>query len=63
MKIDNTSMVEFKITLSYEVWKNVFSDDNKDVDRIFNTFLNTHLQTFYSCFKKNFVRDLTQNLG
>jgi hypothetical protein len=57
-------MVEFKIRLSYELWDNVFNADNKDVDSIFNTFLNTYLQIFYSCFpKKNFVRDLTENLG
>jgi hypothetical protein len=63
-KIDNISMVEFKSRLSYELWDNVFNADNKDVDSIFNTFLNTYLQIFYSCFpKKNLVRHLTQNLG
>jgi hypothetical protein len=49
-KIDNSLMVEFKIRLSYELWDNVFSADNKDVDSICNTFLNTYLQIFYSCF-------------
>jgi hypothetical protein len=57
-------MVEFKIRLSYELWDNVFSADNKDLDSIFNTFLNTYLQIFNSCFpEKIFVRDVTQNLG
>jgi hypothetical protein len=40
-KTDNSSMVEFKIRLSYELWDNVFNADNKAVDSIFNTFLNT----------------------
>ena len=34
-KIDTDSMAEFKITLSYEIWKNGFNNDGKnDVDKI-----------------------------
>jgi hypothetical protein len=36
------------IKLSYETWDNVFVD--KDVDTIFNSFLNTYLRIFYSSF-------------
>ena len=33
-------------------FKNVFENDNNDVDSIFNSFLNTYLHIFYSCFPK-----------
>jgi hypothetical protein len=36
------------IKFSYETWDNVFVD--KDVDTIFNSFLNTYLRIFYSSF-------------
>ena len=36
------------IKLSYKTWDNVFVD--KDVDTIFNSFLNTYLRIFYSSF-------------
>jgi hypothetical protein len=42
----------FKDKLSEELWQNVFDNTNKDVDSIFNSFLNTYLQIFYSCFPK-----------
>jgi hypothetical protein len=49
-KIDFNSINEFKDKLSSEIWQNVFDNDNKDVDSIFNYFLNTYLQIFYSYF-------------
>jgi len=44
-------MVKFEIRLSYKILENVFNndDDKNDVDSIFNSFLNTNLQIFYSC--------------
>ena len=56
-KMDKSSMLEFQITLSYEVWENVSNThNNKDVNSIFNAFRNTYLQIFYSCFpKKNII--------
>ena len=35
--------------------------DNNDVNSIFNSFLNTHLQIFYSCFPKMTVNKTTSN--
>ena len=37
--------------MSYELWDNVFDnghDNNADI--LFNSFLNTYVQVFYSCF-------------
>jgi hypothetical protein len=44
--------MESKEKLSEELWQNIFDNTNKDVDSIFNSFLNTYLQIFYSCFPK-----------
>jgi hypothetical protein len=49
-KIDFNSVNEFKDKLSSELRQNVFGNVNNDVDTIFNSFLNTYLQIFYSCF-------------
>jgi len=49
---DFNSINEFKDKLSSELWQNVFENDNKDVDSISNSFLNTYLQNFHSCLKK-----------
>jgi hypothetical protein len=49
--INKHTMAKFKIKLNYESWDNIFgNDDIKDVDTLFNTFLNTYLQIFYSSF-------------
>jgi hypothetical protein len=58
-KMDESSILEFQIRLSYEVWENVSNTHNhKDVNGIFNAFLNTYLQIFYSCFpKKNIIEN------
>jgi hypothetical protein len=45
---NNQSLLNLKIQLSYETWDDVFSGN--DVDIIFNSFLNTYLRIFYSCF-------------
>lgn len=59
-KTDRNSMAEFKIRLSYELQDIIFYNDyHKDVDILFNSFLNTYLQIFSSSFPKiNFYRDL-----
>ena len=51
-KIDFNSISEFKDKVSSELWPNVLENVNNDVDTIFNSFLNTYLQIFYSCFPK-----------
>jgi hypothetical protein len=44
--------MEFKEKLSEELWQNIVDNTNKDVNNIFNFFLNIRLQIFYSCFPK-----------
>jgi len=46
--INDTTISEFQLNLSYESWDNVFNGD--DVDIIFNNFLNTYLRIFYHTF-------------
>lgn len=41
-KTDTNSMAEYKIRLNCELWDNIFDNDHhKDVDILFNSFLNT----------------------
>jgi len=40
--INDTTIAQFKINLSYESWSNVFSEG--DLDSSFNNFLNTYLR-------------------
>jgi hypothetical protein len=47
-KINKESTLKFKKLLSYENWEDVFVD--KDVNTLFNNFLNTYLRIFYACF-------------
>jgi hypothetical protein len=56
---DFNTINEFREKLSNELWQNVFENDNNDVHRIFNSFLNTYLQIFYSCFPKMTVNKTT----
>ena len=46
--INDSTISEFQLNLSYESWENVFNGD--DVDTIFNNFLNMYLRTFYHTF-------------
>jgi hypothetical protein len=48
---NKASSNEFLTQLSYEIWDNVFVD--QDSDSIFNSFLNTYLRIFNSSFPKN----------
>jgi hypothetical protein len=41
-------MAKFQNSLSYESWDQVFDGD--DVNKIFNSFLNTYLRIFYASF-------------
>ena len=46
--INNYSINEFKISVSYETWDCVFGlNNNPDVDTLFNSFLNNYLRIFY----------------
>jgi hypothetical protein len=41
-------MEEFQNSLSYEWWDQVF--DSNDVNKTFNSFLNTYIRIFYASF-------------
>jgi hypothetical protein len=47
-KIDDNSISQFTLLLSYENWEDVFID--KNVNTNFNNFLNTYLRIFYTSF-------------
>jgi hypothetical protein len=49
-KINVHSLNEFQIKLSHEAWGNVFSNNDKDKNTIFNNFLDTFPKTFYGSF-------------
>ena len=46
--INEFTISEFKLNLSYESWEEIFTNEN--VDTIFNSFLNTYLRIFYHSF-------------
>jgi hypothetical protein len=49
--MNKNSVMEFQIKLSCELWDNVFNSDNDDnVDILFNSFLNSYLRIFHSSF-------------
>ena len=48
--INRFIIADFQVQLSYENWKNIFSE--KDVNSSFNNFLNTYLRLFDSSFNK-----------
>jgi hypothetical protein len=53
--ISDDTLCTFKSGLSYEVWEEVFADN--DVDTIFNNVLTTYRSTFYHCFPlKKFIK-------
>jgi hypothetical protein len=47
-RIDKFSIIDFNTKLSYEVWEDIFADN--DVNTIVNGFLNTYLRILYSSF-------------
>ena len=48
--INKYSVEEFKTRLSYESWDNIFSDNDSDVDSLFNTFTNNYLRIVNTSF-------------
>ena len=55
--IDNYSVQKFIDLLSHESWEAVFLNDN--INTIFNSFSDTYLKIFQSCFLTLRHRDLT----
>jgi hypothetical protein len=49
-KISKHSLDELQTSRSYEIWENVFNNNNKDMNTLFNNFLNTFLRIFYTSF-------------
>jgi hypothetical protein len=47
-KFDQTYITDFKKSLSYGQWDNVFNEN--DVNICFNNFLDTYLKLFNTCF-------------
>jgi hypothetical protein len=47
-QINDTTIAQFKINLSYENWTDTFTEDNIDIN--FKNFLNTYLRIFNSTF-------------
>ena len=46
--INKFTIAEFLLKLSYETWDSVFAEN--DVNEIYNSFLNTFLRHYHSCF-------------
>ena len=46
--INEFTISEFKLNLSYESWDEIFTEEN--VDSVFNSFLNTYLRIFHHSF-------------
>ena len=53
-RIDNNTIADFQLQLSYELWDDVFGNNN--VNEIFNNFLNTYLRCYYSTFTKKVIK-------
>ena len=47
-RIDKFSIIDFNTKLSYEVWEDIFAEN--DVNTTFNGFLNTYFRIFYTSF-------------
>jgi exonuclease III len=60
-KINEHTINDFLTKLSYENWETVFSTD--DVNKMFNSFLDTYLKNFYSSFplKKVYITQKNNN--
>jgi hypothetical protein len=48
--INDQSIMEFQLLLSFENWEEIFMEDDANIS--FNKFLNTYLRIFHSCFIK-----------
>jgi hypothetical protein len=52
-RISKYSLDEFQTSLSYEMWENVFNNNNDDdTNTLYNNSLNTFLTIFYASFPK-----------
>jgi hypothetical protein len=58
-KLDIYSIRHFKFLLSYEIWEDVFTDNNVNI--IFNNFINTYLRIFYASFPIKKISIYTQH--
>jgi len=47
-KIDKWSIIDFNTKLIYELWKDIFTEN--DVNTIFNNFMNSYLRIYHSSF-------------
>jgi len=56
--INKYTMTEFQNSVSYELWDQVF--DGNDVNKIFNSFLNTYLRIFYATFPLKKINNETK---
>jgi hypothetical protein len=48
--INDQSILEFQLLQSHENWEEILMEDDANIS--FNTFLNTYLRIFHSCFVK-----------
>jgi len=62
-KINAHSLNEFQINLSHEAWGNVFSNNDKDTNTIFNNFLDTFLKTFNASFPQKITQNRITKTG
>jgi hypothetical protein len=57
--IDEYSLLNFNYNLSFELWKDVF--DENDASIAFQNFLNVFIKYFYNCFPISSTRLHTNN--
>jgi hypothetical protein len=57
-KINTFTVADFLNQLSYEYWEDIFGGGN--VNHIFNTFLNSYLRIFNSCFPMVHKQNITK---
>jgi hypothetical protein len=51
MNINKSTLTVVHIKLGYELWDRCFNSvENRDVDKLFNYSLNSHIKIFYSTF-------------
>jgi len=52
--INEQSILEFQLLLSYENWKEIFMEEDANIS--FNKFVNTYLRNFHSCFINKHIK-------
>jgi hypothetical protein len=60
-KVDQHTISDFIYELSNESWDTIFN--NTDVNLMFNSFLNTHLRIFYSCFPVIGIKNISNTIS